>query len=235
MAGGVTVSYTGRAPATLRTFSGCKLVLHKRASASASQSRAGGRVRKAPPSTVTCGISSSLTARQESITLQRLDPGMDGEKLHVTFGGLHPGPTLDQLKMLNSALFPIKYKEGFYRDCCASGDVTQLAYHEGQLVGAIACRLELQPDYSAKLYVMTVGVLAPFRGCGLGRQLMERSLAEAQKDAAIRSAYLHVQQTNHEAITFYKKFGFEEAEVIKDYYSKLPDGRDALILSRTLV
>jgi hypothetical protein len=35
---------------------------------------------------------------------------MDGEKLHVTFGGLHPGPTLDQLKMLNSALFPIKYK-----------------------------------------------------------------------------------------------------------------------------
>lgn len=35
-------------------------------------------------------------------------------------------------------------------------------------MGAIACRLELQEDYSAKLYVMTVGVLAPFRGSGLG-------------------------------------------------------------------
>jgi hypothetical protein len=36
-----------------------------------------------------------------------------------------------------------------------------------------------------------------------------------------------------EAASFYKKFGFEEAGVVKDYY-KLADGRDALILSRSL-
>lgn len=36
-----------------------------------------------------------------------------------------------------------------------------------------------------------------------------------------------------EAANFYKKFGFEEAETVKDYY-KLADGRDALILSRSL-
>lgn len=36
-----------------------------------------------------------------------------------------------------------------------------------------------------------------------------------------------------EAATFYKKFGFQETEVVKDYY-KLADGRDALILSRDL-
>lgn len=218
----------GRALATRGAFGGPQLSYSQRIALSAALAA---RSPRRAAARVTCGVSSTLTARQESITLPSPNPEM--EQLTVTFGGVVPGPTLDQLKMLNGALFPIKYKEGFYRDCCASGDVTQLAYHEGQLVGAIACRLELQPDYSAKLYVMTVGVLAPFRGSGLGRQLMERSLAEAQKDPAIKAAYLHVQQTNHDAITFYKKFGFEEAEVIKDYY-KLADGKDAVILSRSL-
>jgi hypothetical protein len=85
------------------------------------------------------------------------------------------------------------------------------------------------------MYVMTIGVLAPYRGLGLGaatlesvrrfqrahltsihaahvvkvqvhrfdaqlvaagRQLIERSIAAAQEDPNIKSAYLHVQSTN---------------------------------------
>lgn len=153
-------------------------------------------------------------------------------QLQVTFDGLLP-KNMEQLKILNAALFPIKYQDGFYRECCAAGDVTQLAYHNDVLVGAIACRLELQPDFTAKMYVMTIGVLAPYRGMGLGRQLIERSLQAAQKDPQIKTAYLHVQSTNEEAAQFYKKFGFQEAGLAKDYY-KLADGRDALILSRSL-
>jgi len=179
------------------------------------------------------GLSSTLHERQEKEELTR--PATDmapAETLSVTFDGLLP-KTLEQLKMLNAAIFPIKYQDGFYRECCASGDVTQLAYHNDVLVAAIACRLELQPDYSAKMYIGTIGVLAPYRGMGLGRKLMERSIGEAQKDPAIRSAFLHVQQTNKDAQEFYKKFGFVETEVVKDYY-KLADGRDAVILSRDL-
>ena len=36
------------------------------------------------------------------------------------------------------------------------------------VIGAIACRLERQPDGSGKLYIMTIGVLAPYRGYGVG-------------------------------------------------------------------
>lgn len=54
-------------------------------------------------------------------------------------------------------------QDKFYVECAAAGRVTQLAYIDSELVGAIACRLELTPDRSgARMYIMTVGVLAGF-------------------------------------------------------------------------
>ncbi|NHI93876.1 MAG: N-acetyltransferase [Candidatus Lokiarchaeota archaeon] len=35
----------------------------------------------------------------------------------------------------------------------------------------------------------------------------------------IRLLYLHVQETNEEAITFYKNFGFKEIKFLKEFYS----------------
>ena len=35
----------------------------------------------------------------------------------------------------------------------------------------------------------------------------------------VKMLYLHVQETNEEAITFYKKFGFKETKFLKEFYS----------------
>lgn len=62
-------------------------------------------------------------------------------ELRITFSPILPS-NVQQLKSLNTVIFPIKYEEKMYTDMIACGEVTQLAYHNGELIGAIGCRLE---------------------------------------------------------------------------------------------
>ena len=65
--------------------------------------------------------------------------------LPVTFAA----PTeanIEQLRVLNLAIFPISYQDRVYKDILACGDVTQLAYNNNVLVGAVGCRLERRPE-----------------------------------------------------------------------------------------
>jgi ribosomal protein S18 acetylase RimI-like enzyme len=138
-----------------------------------------------------------------------------------------------QLKLLNQAIFPVRYQESFYKDCLAAGDVTQLAFYQDVLVGAVACRLEAPPggaEGKGKLYIMTLGVLSPYRGQGVGRRLLMHTLAEARKQNQASEVYLHVQTNNDDAVNFYKKHDFEITETIKGYYRKI-DPPDCYVLS----
>ncbi|KAM7490309.1 hypothetical protein LguiA_033230 [Lonicera macranthoides] len=123
-----------------------------------------------------------------------------------------------QLKKLNSILFPVRYNHKYYSDSLASGDFTKLAYYSETCVGAIACQLEKKEGGDLRVYIMTLGVLAPYRG--LGTQLLNHVLDLCSKQD-IGEIYLHVQTDNEEAINFYKKFGFEITETIHNYYTHI--------------
>ncbi|KAM0024477.1 putative transferase transcription regulator GNAT family [Helianthus debilis subsp. tardiflorus] len=94
------------------------------------------------------------------------------------------------------------------------------AYYSDICVGSIACRLEKKEDGAIRVYIMTLGVLAPYRGLGIGTKLLNHVIDLSSKEN-IGEIYLHVKTNNEDAINFYKKFGFEITETIKNYYARI--------------
>mmetsp|Transcript_12326 Transcript_12326/g.29272 ORF Transcript_12326/g.29272 Transcript_12326/m.29272 type:complete len:186 (+) Transcript_12326:392-949(+) len=157
--------------------------------------------------------------------------------MSITFSSVN-NDNLSHLKALNRAILPVNYKDKLYSDCLAFEEVTQLAFHGGLAVGGIACRLEaLKPHTAgrerARLYIVTLAVLPAYRCLGIGGQLLERVLKAVQFDENIEEASLHVQTTNEEAIRFYKKYGFEVAEKLENYYRRL-NPPDCYVLKKRL-
>lgn len=154
----------------------------------------------------------------------------------ISFGDVSP-KNIEQVRKLNMAIFPVKYNDKFYNDLAnnAMGQhpYTFLAYFADIMVGAIACRVEPQENSSGfKVYVMTIGVLAPYRRLGIGAKLLEQTLeACAKAGPDLEEVYLHVQVGNDDAVNFYKGFGFEKGEIVKDYYQRL-DPNDAYVISK---
>jgi ribosomal protein S18 acetylase RimI-like enzyme len=156
------------------------------------------------------------------------------KEVKVTFGTVTE-KNLGQLKILNSVVFPVHYNDKFYANLLRSPELCQLAYYNDVLVGAVCCRLEKKDQNSKdlRLYIMTLGVLAPYRQLKIGTQLLNFVFQCAKQRPDISEIYLHVQTNNDEAIAFYKKFGFEIKETIKNYYSKI-EPPDCYVLTKTV-
>uniref|UniRef100_I1M656 N-acetyltransferase domain-containing protein n=1 Tax=Glycine max TaxID=3847 RepID=I1M656_SOYBN len=147
-----------------------------------------------------------------------------GRGVSISLDGVRD-KNLMQLKKLNLALFPVRYNDKYYVDALAS------AYYSDICVGAIACRLEKKEGGGqVRVYIMTLGVLAPYRGLGIGTKLLNHVLDLCSKQN-ISEVYLHVQTNNEDAINFYKKFGFEITETIQNYYTNITP-TDCYVLTR---
>ena len=66
---------------------------------------------------------------------------VDDGALAVSFSPVHE-KNVQQLRVLNGAVLPVRYQDKFYREVVTSGKYTQLAYLSDVLVGAVCGRLE---------------------------------------------------------------------------------------------
>ncbi len=65
-------------------------------------------------------------------------------------------------------------------------------------------------------------------------KLLNHVIEQASKDKSIVDIYLHVQLGNDAAKSFYEKHGFQQVDIIKDYYKRI-DPPDCYLLVRSLV
>merc|ERR1711934_357889 len=92
------------------------------------------------------------------------------QKIKVDLGNV-THKNIEQLKMIYSVVFPVRYSDQFFKDVVTNADtgLIKLAYHNAVMVGGICRRWE--PD-AEKIYMMTIAVLAPYQRCGVGAKLL---------------------------------------------------------------
>jgi len=140
---------------------------------------------------------------------------------------------INQLKRLNQVVFPVTYNDKFYKDVLEVGELAKLAFFNDIVVGAVCCR-EDKSNGERRLYIMTLGTLAPYRRFGIGTVMLEHVLKICEKDGNFNNVFLHVQVNNEGAIKFYEKFGFEIVEQKQNYYKRI-EPADAYVLQKTFV
>jgi ribosomal protein S18 acetylase RimI-like enzyme len=150
--------------------------------------------------------------------------------LKIEFGAISEN-NVEILRKVNASCFPISYNDNFYKEIVSRLDegLNKFAYYGGFVVGAVCTRIEPLPsdDTRSRLYIMTLGVLAAYRGRDVGTQLIQSVLDyyETNKDdslANVDEIALHVQISNNDAIRFYTdRFGFVQGDMVENYYRRI--------------
>lgn len=133
----------------------------------------------------------------------------------------------------------VKYSERFYNELIKDSEpkrkILKFAFYNGFSVGAVCARIEDHEaiEGCAKLYIMTINVLAAYRRRGIASILLKHVLDEVSKDETIIEVYLHVQTSNQDAKVFYTSHGFQEVDKISNYYRNI-EPPDAYLLKISL-
>ena len=102
---------------------------------------------------------------------------------------------VSSLRKLNAVLLPVHYSDRLYREVLEVSRFSKIALYNHQPIGAITGRMEdpseqdcdvryLPKDSDLReynLYLMTLGVLPPYRRLGVGTALMNSMVEEAKK------------------------------------------------------
>jgi len=85
-----------------------------------------------------------------------------------------------------------------------------------------------------RVYIMTLGVLAPYRGYGIGSRLLAHVVEVAEKRSDLTEIYLHVQVNNDDAIGFYNRANFTTVDRLENYYKRISPPH-CYVVSRKIV
>lgn len=108
-----------------------------------------------------------------------------------------------------------------------------VAEHAGRIVGNID--LTGSPRKAMQhTAVIGMGMLAPWRNCGLGTALMSAAIDWAQENELLELLWLQVYTENQAGIALYRKFGFREKGIIEHFFRTNGKYSDVLTMSLSL-
>jgi len=141
---------------------------------------------------------------------------------------------LQSVMHINRVCLPENYTDFFFIDLHHRFPETFIVAEENEeVVGYIMCRMEVGLSNFGfgglirKGHIVSVAVLPQYRRKGIGQALIAKAMDGMRLHNA-KQCFLEVRTTNEEAISLYKKLGFDITRIIRGYYA---DGEDAYVMS----
>lgn len=139
---------------------------------------------------------------------------------------------------INRICLPENYSYTFFHSILKAYPKTFLvAEVDSKIAGYIMCRVErilskLERFRIKKAgHIISIAVLPEYRRRGIASTLIKKAMETLKKEYGCDEIFLEVRVTNNQAISLYKKLGFNEIDVLKRYYI---DGEDAYVMARKL-
>ena len=147
------------------------------------------------------------------------------------------GPTIREMQYrdvqdivaIEVSTYSFPWTETIFRDCLLAGYTSVVLEHAGETQGYAIMSLA-----AAEAHLLNLCVAERLRRRGYGGRLLQHLLGQAQSAGAQR-IYLEVRPTNHAALEMYRKAGFVELGIRRNYYRSLASREDATVLVRRLV
>eukprot|EP00245_Coleochaete_scutata_P008679 TRINITY_DN2698_c0_g1_i1.p1 TRINITY_DN2698_c0_g1~~TRINITY_DN2698_c0_g1_i1.p1 ORF type:complete len:341 (+),score=33.91 TRINITY_DN2698_c0_g1_i1:108-1130(+) len=160
-----------------------------------------------------------------------------GQQVAISYRRIRPSD-LEALEDMHQALFPIRYEAEFFEKVVhGQGIISWAAIDTSrppseELVGFITARVvstseseesallgyEFMQTERTLVYILTLGVLKPYRNIGVASSLVWRVIDYANSCPSVRALYLHVIAYNRSAILFYKKNLFQCIRKLYNFY-----------------
>ena len=146
------------------------------------------------------------------------------------------GPTIREMQYgdvpaivaIEADTYAFPWTATIFRDCLLAGYNSLVLEHAGGLQGYAIMSLA-----AAEAHLLNLCVARHFRRRGFGKWLLRQLLVRARSAGAER-IYLEVRPTNQAALEMYRKGGFVELGIRRNYYRSLAGREDAMVLVRRL-
>ncbi len=146
------------------------------------------------------------------------------------------GPTVREMQYgdvpaivaIEADTYAFPWTATIFRDCLLAGYTSLVLEYAGGLQGYAIMSLA-----AAEAHLLNLCVADRLRRCGCGSRLLQQLLGQA-RSAGTERIYLEVRPTNQAALEMYRKAGFLELGIRRNYYRSLAGREDAMVLVRRL-
>ena len=135
---------------------------------------------------------------------------------------------LPEVLEIERRAYAFPWTEGIFKDCLRVGYPAWVYGENGRIQGYGI--LSVAADEG---HILNLCVAPEYQRRGVGRRLLRALLLTAER-LDVNTLFLEVRVSNHAAIALYRKFGFNEIGVRRQYYPARKGREDAMVLARHL-